>query len=204
MIKINLISEGKRPVTARRGVPKISIAGTQDVGQWMALAGVFLGILVFAGWYFIADRAVTKKQVEVAAAQREVDELALVIKEVDEYKGKKAELEHKIAVINQLKLNQRGPVQIMDQVSRAVPELLWLTQMDVTPSTITLRGEAFNTNAVANLIENLDHVPEFSEPVLNETTQRGPVYDFVLTFAYQLAKAPAPGQATATPAPKAG
>ena len=44
-----------------------------------------------------------------------------MIKEVEEYKAKKAELEHKIEVINDLKHNQRGPVQIMDQVSARCP-----------------------------------------------------------------------------------
>ena len=101
---------------------------------------------------------------EVQAAQREVEALKQVIQEVEDYKIKKAELERKIDVINGLKANQRGPVQIMDQVSRALPELLWLSSLDVTPTTINLKGSAFNMSAVANFIDNLDKVDEFAEP----------------------------------------
>ena len=88
----------------------------------------------------------------------------------------------------------------MDQVSRALPELLWLTKMDVTPTTITISGEAFNTNAVANFIENLDRVAEFQEPILRDTSQRGQIYTFVVAFnyTYQVPPAEQPEGADAT------
>lgn len=203
MIKINLLAEGKRAIAVRKGLPKIDL-GKQDLGLWLLLAGLALGVAVYGVWHYLVQGQLDRKVAEVAAAQREVDELQQVIKEVEEFKAKKAELERKIAVINQLKLNQRGPVQIMDQVSRAMPELLWLTQMDVNPVAVTLRGQAFNTNAVASFIENLDRVSEFSEPVLIDTSQRGPVYDFVLTFGYQVSKPPAPPAAGAVASPRAG
>ena len=72
----------------------------------------------------------------------------------------------------------------MDQVSRAVPELLWLSRMQIRGDVITLQGEAFNTNAVANFIENLDRVPEFQEPILRETTHQGAIYNFFLTYRF--------------------
>ena len=199
MIKINLIAEGKRPVTARKAAPKLGL-GSHDVGVWLIAAGLLVGLAVFGGWWFMLNRKIDRKNAEIAAAQREVDELALVIKEVEEYKAKKAELEHKIAVINQLKLNQRGPVQIMDLISRALPELLWLTSTEVNSGAITLVGEAFNTNAVANFLENLDRVPEFTEPILRDTQQRGTVYGFSISFAYQPVPVPTPAPPAAAAA----
>ncbi len=127
-----------------------------------------------------------------------MEELKQVIQEVEDYKIKKAELERKIDVINGLKANQRGPVQIMDQVSRALPELLWLNNLDVTPTTIDLRGSAFNMSAVANFIDNLDKVDEFAEPILNDATQkaargaRSEIYDFKVNLGYSFKKAQAP------------
>jgi Tfp pilus assembly protein PilN len=84
----------------------------------------------------------------------------------------------------------------MDVVSRALPELLWLSSLEVNANAITLVGEAFNTNAVANFLENLDRVPEFTEPILRDTEKRGPVYGFSISFAYQ----PAPLATPAAPA----
>jgi len=207
MIKINLLSEGKRPAAVRKKSAGAKLEG-QDIGQYMLLAGILVGVLASAGAWYWQSQKTAAKQEEVAAAQREVDQLASVIKEVEDYKGKKAELERKIKIINDLKLNQRGPVRVMDHISRALPELLWLDKMTMNASTIEVEGRAFNTNAVANFIENLDKVPEFEEPTLKDTSeQAGGVYKFVIDFNYSFAplaaedgKAGAAGS-PATPAP---
>src|SRR3954447_13570210 len=186
MIKINLLSEGKRPAAVRKK-SAAKLEG-QGVGQWMLLAGILIGLAAFGIAWYLQDQKTTAKQQEVAAAQREVDQMASVIKEVEDYKGKKAELERKIGIINDLKANQRGPVRVMDYVSRALPELLWLDRMEMKASTIDIEGRAFNTNAVANFIENLDKVPEFDEPTLKSTeAQQGGIYKFVINFNYSFA-----------------
>lgn len=218
MIKINLLAEGKRPVVARKaksGFGGGGGGGGREVGNLLLVIGLVLGLLVGGGWLFWVQGKLTQKEKEVTAAQKEVEELKQVIKEVDDYKVKKAELERKIDVINGLKANQRGPVQIMDQVSRSLPELLWLNTMDVTPTTINLNGTAFNMSAVANFIDNLDKVDEFAEPILNDATQkvsrgaRTEVYDFKINLGYSFNKTKAPtlttdsGEAGAAAAPGA-
>ena len=206
MIKINLLSEGKRPAAVRTvKVPAALRLEGQDIGQWMLAAGLVLGIVALAISWWIWDKRVEAKTEEVAAAQREVDALASVIKEVEDYKAKKAELERKIGIIKDLKANQRGPVRVMDYVSRALPELLWLDRMRMTSQTIEIEGRAFNPNAVANFLENLDKVPEFDEPTLKSTEQQsGGIYKFVIDFNYSFATHAkpegAPGGAPAGPA----
>ena len=191
MIKINLVGERKRPVTPS---PAAGAGGFESasLGNWLLIGLILLGVLVTLGHMWFLNGKIEDKEAEVAEAQREVDELEPYIREVEEFKAKKAELERKVEVINQLKANQHGPVRVMDNVSRALPELLWLNKMEVAPTTITLTGEAFNTNAVANLIENLDRVPEFQEPILRDTQQKGEIYTFVIAFNYSF-KTPAPG-----------
>ncbi|HSS76082.1 MAG TPA: PilN domain-containing protein [Thermoanaerobaculia bacterium] len=194
MIKINLLSEGKR--TVRKSKPTAAGGGRmegKDIGQWLLVLGLLLGIGALAiNWWFL-NKAVEEKTAEVAAAQREVDAMASVIKEVEDYKAKKSELERKIGVINDLKANQQGPVRVMDYISRALPELLWLDRLRMSADTIELEGRAFNTNAVANFIENLDKVPEFDEPILKSTEQQTGgaqgtnVYKFVIDFHYSFA-----------------
>jgi len=210
MIKINLLAEGKRPVVARRARPALVGGGAgPELANLLLVGGIVLGLLVAAGWWFMLAQKIKQKDREIVAAQKEVDELAQVIKEVEEYKAKKAELERKIEVINTLKDNQRGPVQIMDEVSRALPELLWLNNMEVAASTINLRGTAFNMSAVANFMDNLDKVEAFNEPILQDATQRAQgrgarteTYDFKLNLGYSFRKAP--GGPGAAPAGAAG
>jgi type IV pilus assembly protein PilN len=189
MIKINLVGERKRPVTPS---PAAGAGGFESasLGNWLLIGLILLGVLVTLGHMWFLNGKIEDKEAEVAEAQREVDELEPYIREVEEFKAKKAELERKVEVINQLKANQHGPVRVMDNVSRALPELLWLNKMEVAPTTITLTGEAFNTNAVANLIENLDRVPEFQEPILRDTQQKGEIYTFVIAFNYSFQPPP--------------
>jgi Tfp pilus assembly protein PilN len=207
MIKINLLSEGKRPAAVRKA-KSTALLQSQNIGMYLLAVGILLGIAATAVYWWSLNGDVEAQQEEIRAANAEVEALASVIKEVEDYKGKKTELERKIKIINDLKLNQRGPVRVMDHISRALPELLWLDKMSMNASTIEVEGRAFNTNAVANFIENLDKVPEFEEPTLKDTSeQAGGVYKFVIDFNYSFAplaaedgKAGAAGS-TATPAP---
>jgi type IV pilus assembly protein PilN len=204
MLKINLLAEGKRPAVARKGKAQLGGGGGRDLGNTLLLAGVVVGLLAAGIWFWMATNKLKERKAEVAAAQKEVEALQQVIKEVEEYKAKKADLERKIDVINGLKANQRGPVQIMDQVSRALPELLWLSNMDVAASTINIRGTALNMSAVANFIDNLDKVEEFAEPILNDATKksvrgsRSDTYDFKINFGYSFQKPKTPTLTTTT------
>ena len=189
MIRINLLAEGKKPVvtkkkqTAEGGIK--AILESENLPFYLLVAVALAGAALFGLLYGLQERRISNLTEEVATFQAEVDELEPIIREVEEFKAKKIELERKVRVINQLKANQRGPVRIMDYVSRALPELLWLNRMQVGNRAITITGEAFNTNAVANFMENLDRFPEFREPVLKDTAQKGGVYTFTLTFNYE-------------------
>jgi len=184
MIRINLLNEGRKPVVAKKAkMPGLDLGGF-DLSSTLLMVLALLGLLAGLGHNLLLGRKEEALKIEVAEAQVEVDRLAPIIKEVEEFKAKKAELQLKVDVIGNLKENQRGPVEIMDKVSRALPELLWLNKMQVVASDVSLEGQAFNTNAVANFIENLDKVPEFQEPVLQDTAQQDQVYNFKVTFGF--------------------
>lgn len=188
MIKINLLSEGKRPAAVRRTRPTSFLEG-ENVALWALLAAfLLLGVLPAAAWRWVTGNQVEKNEARIAESQREVDELAAIIEEVERYKAQHAELEHKIEVIEQLRANQKGPVRVMDQISRALPELLWLDRMEMRGGVINLTGRAFNSNAVASFLDNLDRVPEFQEPTLRDLQEgREGVYGFGISFGFAFA-----------------
>lgn len=207
MIKINLLSEGKR-TAVRKAKPAASLLEGKDIGQYLIVVGLLIGALASGySWWTIKEKIADQEE-EIAAARSEVEALGAVIQEVEDYKAKKAELERKIGIINDLKANQKGPVRVMDYISRSLPELLWIDRMTMNATTIVVEGRAFNTNAVAAFIENLDRVLEFEEPTLRDATEQSGTYRYVIDFNYNFA-APKPDQAagaeskpgaTATPA----
>jgi type IV pilus assembly protein PilN len=191
MIKINLLSEGKRPTAVR----KTRAAGPTlptDLGQILLLAMVLLTVFGCAVYWYLNRQALAEKASEIDIAQAEYDKLEPIIQEVESYKARKADLEHRIDVITELKANQTGPVRVMDEISRAVPELLWLTDLEMNSSRIKLQGRAYNNNAIATFTANLDRVPEFQEPEFRETKlSREDVYDFAIDLSYNLRPAKA-------------
>lgn len=204
MIKINLLAEGKRPAAVRRSRPSALLKG-REFGPWLLVGA--LAVFVAAGvvWWWRLDTTIEEKQDAIRRAEEDLAKLETINREVEEYKAKRTELERKINVINDLKKAQRGPVRIMDHISRALPELLWLDRMRMTADRIELEGRALNTNAIANFIENLDRVPEFEEPTLQDATeQAGGVYKYVINFGHTFTPPPAevlPTAPTAAAAP---
>ncbi len=47
-----------------------------------------------------------------------------------------------------------------------MPDLVWLTGLDLKENHVTLSGMALDENAVANYVDNLDASPFFSEPTV--------------------------------------
>ncbi|MEE2775838.1 MAG: PilN domain-containing protein [Acidobacteriota bacterium] len=156
----------------------------ENIASWVLVAGVVLGGLGYGGWWLSKDRHIASQRAEIADLQRTVDELEEIIAEVERFEARKADLEHKIEVISTLRNNQRGPVRIMDEISRSLPDFMWLDRLTLNAAAVNLAGRAFTTSSVANFIENLDVVGEFKEPVLRNATWRGQLYDFNLAFNY--------------------
>lgn len=192
MIKINLIAEGRKPVVARQqrpaGGPKMSFLGGENIALWMLLLGLLVGVGVFAGFFLTLRGTINENDRQIARDRQRVEELKEIIRKVEEFERKEVELKTKIQVIQDLKNNQRGPVDAMDSISRALPELLWLDRMDMRGERVTLTGRAFNWNAIATFIQNLDDSAAFSEPNLRDINSNRDVFN----FSIELTKAPPP------------
>jgi type IV pilus assembly protein PilN len=184
MIRINLLSEGRRPVVARKQKPVLAL-GSQDPSVFFLVGGLVLGLLVVGlQWYRLSSQ-IGDLDGQVSRKQAEVTELKPILDEVEDFKKKQADLERKIGVIEELTLKQKGPVHIMDQVSRALPELIWLTQMNVRGQTVDLSGTAYNTSAIASFIENLSKVKEFKEPDPRDVQRSvAQSYNFRISFSF--------------------
>lgn len=184
MIKVNLLAEARAEKVTRQ--PLISL-GAANLNNYLILGLLVVGLAAAGIRYWQLDSRLGAIRDEVAVNQKEYERLKPIIDEVEAFKKKNAELKRKIEVIEQLKRNQQGPVRIMDEVSKALPDLLWLNSMQVAGNTLTLRGQALNENAVANYISNLASSPFLFEPSLRIMQQDGNgvfSFDLVCAFTY--------------------
>lgn len=209
MIKINLVREG-RAVRGAGAAPAAAAASgisaaPANLNNIIIATLLVLGLLLAGGYWFINKRELSNRK-EVAA-QREVEatKLEAIIKEVDDYQKRKDSLQQRIDLINQLKSNQKGPVRIMDQISRDLPDLVWLDNMTIGSGKVNLSGRGLNANAIALFIENVKNDPYFEEPAVGAMSQVSAtplVYGFDMNFAFSYtpknALPPATGTAGAT------
>ena len=136
---------------------------------------------------------------EIGKARIEADRLKSIIEEVKGYEIKKASLEEKIDLINRLKTNQKGPVRLMDEISRALPDLVWLSGVEVAGNSVTVRGKTLSPNAVATYLENLKKSPFFAEPVFKNLGQDPSAANSgIYSWETNLTLRPAAGLASAT------
>ncbi len=219
MIKINLLAEAK-PAKKKRGVAALGGAGR--VNLILIAVGLLVGLLVVGVQWWVEASRLAEQEEKNRQAQQEVTRLEAVLREVRDFEEKKAKLQKKVDLINQLRQNQRGPVRLMDEISNALPDLLWLERMELKGNQISLEGKALNPPAVANFLENLKRVPSFQEPKVEGVWAVGDassasLYQFQLSFVFadldktQVevpaspagAPGPAPGGAPAPGAPAA-
>jgi type IV pilus assembly protein PilN len=208
LIRINLLSEAK-VVAARKRAPLIPTGAKLNNFLFFGAFGLGLAYVIVMGLTLLSRRSQLDE--EIVKARLEADRLKSIIEEVKEYEDKKASLEAKIQLINALKTNQKGPVRLMDEISKALPDLVWLTVLDVSGNQITMRGKTLSPNAVATYLENLKKSPFFAEPVFKSLGQDGGTsgtYTWEMTLTFNpsaiLASAPGPAPAPTPPVEKKG
>lgn len=193
MIRINLLTEAK--AAAARKKTSVIPTGAR-LNNIVFAAGLGLGVLylLIMGLHLTGKRRALDD--EIGKARIEAERLKSIIEEVKGYETKKANLEEKINLINQLKTNQKGPVRLMDEISRALPDLVWLSALDVAGNAVTMRGKTLSPNAVATYLENLKKSPFFAEPVFKNLGQ-DPGVQGIYSWEMNLAFRPAAGLASA-------
>ena len=208
MIRINLLATERERTTKRKAI-------TFHTGQKMVVAGS--GILVFAvlfiGWrYWSISRASNQLDAEIAAAQRETARLKTVIQQVQHFEQQKTQLQQRVTLIEQLRKEQTGPVHMLDQISRALPPMLWLTDLKQSgTATVTIDGRATTLTGLSDFVSNLEASGYFkrsveivstnAEQVQTQGAPVGELVKFSIKAEFQQPGAPAAAAPTAA-APK--
>jgi len=153
MIKINLVAEKKQQ---RAKTPSLAAKTGAGTGQNLILVGLLLVGVAIAGtwWWMLEEKQQTWVQ-KNADADQELERLEAIRAKGEQYERQKDLLARKIDLITDLKQKQAIPVFILDQVSKNLPEFLWLESMQATDNHVSIAGKATTYTAVSNFYENL-------------------------------------------------
>ena len=205
MIKINLLAERKLIKGGKAASPGARTEAAQGGGASFLLFGILLlGVAVAGGWWWIAAREHASWTTKVNDAERELVRLEEVRKKGEIFKHQKDLLEKKIQLITELKKKQSVPVHILDEISKNLPEFLWLDSMEATANQISISGKATTYNAVSNFYDNLSSSGHFTGVDLGRTSEAPEGVSFSLTckFQYQPAPESPPTAGAAEPKPQ--
>ena len=160
MIRINLLATERRAVKA--------VSRGMEAGQKMMVLGSLILVLTLAalGWrYWALGQQAAQLEEDIAAAQREEARLQEILRQVNEFEARKTMLEARLALIDELRKGQNAPVHMIDQMSRALPDMTWLTNVTQAGYTLTIQGRCLTLTSLSDYIGNLEGSRYFIRPV---------------------------------------
>jgi Tfp pilus assembly protein PilN len=159
MIRINLLG-GERQ--------KANRAVRFDVGQQLtALCGLIVVAAVggIGFWYWSLSQEAARLDAKIASTRQEAARLQTLLAEVKVFESRKSTLEQRVKLIERLRQGQAVPVQLLDHISRSVPDMLWLTDLKQEGAFVTIEGRSTTLIGLSDFVGNLGSNPVLQKPV---------------------------------------
>jgi type IV pilus assembly protein PilN len=160
MIRINLL--GVERQKARTSVSWLDPQQRATFGCCLVFGLTVLGI---SAWYWSLSREAARLDQEIAAAQQEVAALQAVLLEIKRGEDHRAQLQRRVQAIQELRDGQSVPVQLLDHVSRSLPDMLWLSSLDQKPDAVNIEGRTTTLISLADFVANLGTNTLMAKPI---------------------------------------
>ncbi len=167
MIRINLLA-AEREKSKKKAVT----LGTTGQKLTVGCSLILILAVLFIGWrYWALTRDSNQIDAEIAAAQQETTRLHSVIQQVQQFEQRKAQLQQRVVLIEQLRRGQTGPVHMLDQISKALPPMVWLSELKQNAAEVTIDGKSTTQTGVSEFVSNLEASGYFKRSVEIVSTQ---------------------------------
>ena len=194
MIRINLLGapkpKNKKNISA--SMPSFEFGNLGGPVVQVAAVLLIAGALNYGYWYKL-DRERKSIEVQTRVAEQKNRELADIKVRYLERQRQAESYKRRVDVIDQLRNNQSGPVNLLSMIGDTVnnTEAVWLNSMQDQGASVAIDGMALSTDAVANLISNLQKTGYFRNIEIKESIQDDQVKDmqaFQFTLTCEKAK----------------
>jgi type IV pilus assembly protein PilN len=174
MIRINLLGQAKSK--NKRGAPtSMAVMEVGDPGspKMKVLVVLVLAGLLNLGYWYRLDVVKRDIAAKMQVAEQKNRELADVKARYLERQRQAENYKRRVDVIDQLRASQSGPVNLLNMIGNTVngTEAVWLNNMKDQGSSVDIEGMALSTDAVANLMTNLQKTGFFKNIEIKETYQ---------------------------------
>lgn len=114
---------------------------------------------------------ISQKNDAISEQTKIIDQLKKQIGEVEKVKKLQGELQAKLDILGTLKANKTGPAHMLDELSTATPERLWIEAFDNVGGAVNLSGMGVNEEAVATFLQQLESSPYYMNVELQSLDQ---------------------------------
>jgi type IV pilus assembly protein PilN len=181
MIRINLLGTPKPKSKRSTGAITAPTIEFGEIGspKTKVLVALVLAVAFNAGYWYYLDHQAREITANMAVAEQKNRELADVKAKYLERQKQADNYKRRVDVIDQLRAAQSGPVNLLNTIGSTVngTEAVWLSTMKDQGASIDIQGMALSTDAVANLIQNLQATGFFKNIEIKETYQDEQVKD---------------------------
>ena len=188
MIRINL-SGSDKPTKKRKsaGGGGGGAPSTPGAMQAYLLLGIFLGgaLLVCLGLFFYVSGQIRALDTKIAAAEERQRQLQEIKRQVDALELKRATFQRKVDLIERLKAEQSGPVHMLDEISKSLPDFVWMTNLDQTGTAVRFTGQSNGLTSVADFISALERSGWFPNVDLASSTENANIITYALTAIFR-------------------
>jgi Tfp pilus assembly protein PilN len=177
MIRINLSGAARPKGKRAAAAPEYAGEGPSPV-VFLLIGIVLVAILNGIPWYYLNGQA-NELDKKMAAAEKEYKALQATKKRVDDKQQLADTIKRQTDVIDKLRKEQGGPVELLKMVGDTVnsTDAVWLATVKDDGTNINMEGVAFSPHAVANLMANLKRTGYFKSVELKEAIQDETVKD---------------------------
>ena len=155
MIRINLIAGDRDRARRRAFGAGFGMPATQQKTT-LACAAILLATALGVGlWYWSLVARSAAIETLIVQSQKETAHLRELIQQVQAYEARRAQLQLRVTLIEDLRKGREGPVHMLDEISRSVPNLLWLTEVKQQGAELTITGRCTSLTALSDFADNL-------------------------------------------------
>ena len=190
MIRVNLLA-ADRPTKKKKAAGGGGGGGGTSSSPGSIQAFLLLGlftmgtvVLCAALWWWQSAK-LKKLDAEIAQAQQRQRELQAIKAQVDALEKKRETFQRKVDLIERLKAEQSAPVHMLDEVSKALPDYVWLGTLDETQGNLKFGGQSNSLAAVADYISALQRSGWFPTVDLGTSQEQQNIVNFTLTGSFK-------------------
>lgn len=135
----------------------------------LVLVAILAGVIGFV-WNSLVVSRIDGQLDRNSLLEAQIKLLDSEANEIRSLKEEKAEMLDRMEVIKGLQINRPEIVKLYDQLVTSMPDGVYISDLEVSGSRLSMQGKAESNNRISALMRQLNQAEKFSDPNLAEVT----------------------------------